>query len=90
MIGDLHVLHGLCRDRRKKRWKMRVMIGRGRKLVSKRISVDILTADQNTAVVARNAVLCFAVKLGLQVVCRPKGVRQREEVTEGRDCERTP
>ena len=70
MIHDHHVLHGLCFDRRKRRWKARFVIARGKKLVGKRLVVDIPTIDQDTAVLARNAVLCFCGKLGLVVIRR--------------------
>ncbi len=79
MSEEHHVLHGLCYDRQKGRWKARFMIARGRKLVGKRLVVDIPTRDQDAAVLARNAVLCFCGKIGLVVIRRA----QKRPVKEG-------
>jgi hypothetical protein len=79
MTHEHHVLHGLCREKRKNRFKFRVMIARGKRLVGKRLVVDIPTTDEKTAVIARNAVLCFCGKLGLCVVRRAQARQEKKE-----------
>lgn len=79
-MSEHHVLHGLCFERRKHRWKARFVIARGKKLVGKRIVVNIPTLDQDSAILARNAVLCFCGQLGLTVIRRKQA---RPEVGRG-------
>jgi hypothetical protein len=77
MSQDHHVLHGLAYDRRKRRYKLRVMIARGRKIVSKRICIHVSTGDKAIAITARDAVLAFAGKLGLVVIRRAQARREK-------------
>jgi DNA-binding transcriptional regulator YiaG len=62
-----HRAHGLTWDASKRIWKLRLTIDMGRKVVGKRISQSMRTADLELAIEKRNAVVAAYQKLGLTI-----------------------
>ncbi len=72
MITTVAGMHGLTWDRAKERWKLRVTLDRGRKLVGKRVGLYLQRGlDEQTAMECRNALVEGIEALGLQVKFRP-------------------
>jgi hypothetical protein len=67
---QLQRLHNLSWDRSKKSWKLRVTLDLGKKIVGKRITLVLKTADESLAIAKRDAVIAGYRKIGLTVRVR--------------------
>lgn len=75
----LDLRHGLCFDRMKQRWFLRISICRGRKLVSRRVKITFGPGDTlETAQLKRDAILQGMRALGLVIVQRYQRRPKRE------------
>lgn len=78
----LDLRHGLCFDRTKQRWFLRLSIFRGRRLVSKRVKITFGRDDTlATAQLKRDAILQGMRALGIVIIQR----NQRRPKREGGD-----
>lgn len=67
MVKEMDRLHNLTWDASKKRWKLRITIDRGPKVVGYRVSQDLRKKDPETAIAIREAIIDFSGKLKLKV-----------------------
>lgn len=76
----LDLRHGLCFDRQKNRWFLRISISRGRKLVSKRVKITFDHGDTlSTAIAKRELILKAMRALGIVIVQRSNQRRAKRE-----------
>jgi hypothetical protein len=67
---NLNRLHGLSWDTSKRRWKLKLTIDMGSKIVGKRVQFSLPTSDTETAIRHRDAVIRGYEQLGLTVTTR--------------------
>lgn len=65
--SELQWLHGLTWDKSKGRWKLRLTLDMGRKVVGKRISIPLRTADEKVAIQKRDGIVEGYRRIGLTV-----------------------
>jgi len=71
-------LHGIAFDRSRNRWRIRVTIDMGKKVVGKRITVDVPGVCEAEAIGARQAILTALHSVGLKVAKpRPTGAKRK-------------
>ena len=75
MCRHLRRLHGLTWDASRTRWKLRLTINLGTKVVGKRICLDVKVADHEAAIRSKELVVAAFAKLGLQV---RQGIKSRK------------
>ena len=80
----LDLSHGLTLDARKG-YKLRVTISRGRKLVGKRITIQLGTRDELCARLKKDLILHAYSRLGITITTRPQTRRKNDagELPEG-------
>lgn len=80
---NFQILHGLTFDRAKRKFRLRLTIHRGRKVVGKRLCVWVRTDDETVAMIARDAALQLCGALGLKCAHRFQRRKSGDERREG-------
>jgi len=69
---DTRSHHGLTWDGTKRRWKLRITIDRGGKIVGKRMQLHLPGTRRENAIEIREAVIEAIELLGLKIIVRPQ------------------
>jgi hypothetical protein len=70
--NDTRSHHGLTWDGTKRRWKLRITIDRGRKIVGKRIQLHLPGTRRENAIAIRETVIEAIELLGVKVNVKPQ------------------
>jgi len=69
---ELKKLYNLTWEPKKRRWRLRLTINVGKKVVGKRITVDLKAGDAKSAIQQRATIITAYEKLGLTICKRPQ------------------